>query len=54
VHFKYLDDQIKEDEIGKACRHMGEMRNTCHILVGKPKGKNHLEDLGTNGKITLE
>jgi hypothetical protein len=23
-------------------------------LVGKPKGKNHLEDLGTNGKITLE
>jgi len=25
-----------------------------NILVGKPKGKNHLEDVGVNGRITLK
>jgi hypothetical protein len=24
------------------------------MLVGKPEGRNHLEDLGTDGKIILE
>jgi hypothetical protein len=32
---------------------MGEMRNAFKILVGKPEGKNHLEDLGVDGRIVL-
>jgi hypothetical protein len=34
--------------------HMGEMRNACTILVRKPEGKNHLEDLGIDGRTVLE
>jgi hypothetical protein len=30
------------------------MRNAYNILVGKPEGKNHSEDLGVDGKIILE
>jgi hypothetical protein len=30
------------------------MRNTCKILVGKPEGKVHSEDLGVEGRIILE
>jgi hypothetical protein len=30
------------------------IRNAYSISVGKPEGKNHLEDLGTDGKIMLE
>jgi hypothetical protein len=33
---------------------MGTMRNACNILVGKLKGRNHLEVLGVDGKIILE
>jgi hypothetical protein len=33
---------------------MGEIRNAYNTLVGKPEGKNHLEDLGIDGKIILE
>jgi hypothetical protein len=33
---------------------MGEMRNAYEILVGKPEGKNHSEDLGVDGKIILD
>jgi len=33
---------------------MGNMRNTCKILVGKPEGKNHLVDLGVDGRIILQ
>jgi hypothetical protein len=33
---------------------MGEMRNTYKILVRKPGGKIHSEDLGVDGKIILE
>jgi hypothetical protein len=32
---------------------MGAMRNPYNISVGKPERKNHLEDLGIDGKITL-
>jgi hypothetical protein len=32
----------------------GEMRNMCKILVGKPEGRNHLEDLGVDGRIILK
>jgi hypothetical protein len=33
---------------------MGEVINAYNILIGKPEGKNHLEDLGVDGKIILE
>ena len=32
---------------------MGERRCAYMVLVGKPEGKNHLEDLGVKGKIIL-
>jgi len=34
--------------------HMEEMRNARNIMVEKPEGTNHSEDLGVDGKITLE
>jgi hypothetical protein len=33
---------------------MGEMRNAYKILVKKPEGKDHSEDLGVDGKIILK
>jgi hypothetical protein len=30
---------------------MGQMRNAYGLLVGRPEGKNHLEDLGIDGGI---
>jgi hypothetical protein len=32
---------------------MGEGRGVYRVLVGRPKGKRPLEDLGTGGRITL-
>jgi hypothetical protein len=34
-----LNDQVKEDEIGRACSTNGEKRNAYRILVGNPEGK---------------
>jgi len=39
--------------MGGACSTHGEMRNAYNKLVGKPEGRDHSEDLGVNGKITL-
>jgi hypothetical protein len=33
---------------------MGEERKVYKVLVGKPEGKNHLEDQGVGGKIGSE
>jgi hypothetical protein len=33
---------------------MGQMRNAYSILVGKPDGKNHLENLSVDVKTVLE
>jgi hypothetical protein len=33
---------------------MGEVRNSYNSYVGKPEGKNHLEDLGVDGNIILK
>jgi hypothetical protein len=33
---------------------MGEMRKAYIMLVGKPEGKSHSEDLGIDGRIILE
>jgi hypothetical protein len=32
---------------------MGEGRGVYRVLVGRPEGKNHWEDLGIGGRITL-
>jgi hypothetical protein len=33
---------------------MGEKRSVYRVLVGKPEGKNHREDLDADGRIVLE
>ena len=33
---------------------MGNKRNTSKVLVGRPKGKNQLEDLGVHERIILK
>jgi hypothetical protein len=32
----------------------GQKGNACKILVGKPEGRNHMEDLGIDGWIILK
>jgi len=34
--------------------HIGERRDACMVLVGKPEGKNHMEDLGIDGRTQLK
>jgi hypothetical protein len=34
----YQNDEVKEDEMGRACSTIGEKRNLYRILVGKPEG----------------
>jgi hypothetical protein len=34
--------------------HMGEGRGAYRILVGRPEGRNHLEDPGIDGRIILK
>jgi hypothetical protein len=33
---------------------MGKMRNEYQMLVGKPEGRDHSEDLGVDGRIILK
>ena len=35
-------------------KHLGEKINVCRVLVGKPEGKNHLEDLAVDGRMILK
>jgi hypothetical protein len=37
-----MNDQVNEDEVGRACRTNGARRNAYRILLGKPKGKRPL------------
>jgi hypothetical protein len=37
-----MNDQVKEDEMGRACRKNGEKRNPYRILVEKPERKRPL------------
>jgi len=37
-----VGDQIKEDEMGRACGMYGRERNLYSVLVGKPEGKRPL------------
>jgi hypothetical protein len=36
------NDQVKEDNMGRACSMHGEKKNEYRILVGKPEGKKPL------------
>jgi hypothetical protein len=40
--------------MGRACSTHGNKKNTYRILVKKPEGKNHYEDLDIGGWITLK
>jgi hypothetical protein len=40
--------------MGANCSTHGEMRYAYNASVGKPKERNHSEDLSVDGKITLE
>jgi hypothetical protein len=33
---------------------MGDRRDACRLLLGRPEGKNHTEDLGVDGSIMLK
>jgi hypothetical protein len=37
-----LNDEVKEDEIGRPCSTYGEAVNSYRVLVGKPEGKKPL------------
>ena len=41
------------NEMGGACSAYGERKGVYRVLVGKPETKNHLGDLGVEGKIIL-
>jgi hypothetical protein len=45
---------MKENLIGSVCGTPGRVRNAHSILVAKPKGRDHSEDLGADKKIILE
>jgi hypothetical protein len=34
--------------------HIGKIRNSYNILVGKPQGRDHLEDLAIEDRIVLK
>jgi hypothetical protein len=38
----HWNDQVKEDEMGRACNTHGEKKNAYGIFVGKPEGKTPL------------
>jgi hypothetical protein len=50
----YASYQTKKNEIGGACGTNGGQERYTQGLVGGPDGKNHLEDLGVNGRIILK
>jgi hypothetical protein len=50
-HLRY---QVKEDEMGGVCSTDGRDEKYIQILVGKLKGRDHLEHLGADGRIILQ
>ena len=39
--------------MGRACSTMWQGKGVYRVLVGKSEGKNHLQDLGLDGRIIL-
>jgi len=48
----YSNDQIKENDVDGACSTYRSVKNYIQVLVGKPKERRLLEDLGIDGRIT--
>jgi hypothetical protein len=46
-------DQVKEDEMGGTYSTHAMMRNSCSISAENLKLRDHMKDLGVNGKILL-
>jgi hypothetical protein len=46
--------QVKETEKVGHVAHVDERRGACGVLVGRREGRNHLEDPGIDGSITLK
>jgi hypothetical protein len=40
--------------MGRECSTYGASRDAYRVLVGKPNGRNHLEDPGVDGRIILK
>jgi hypothetical protein len=40
--------------MGRACSHIGEIRNAYIFWSGNLKGRDHLEDVGVDGRIILD
>jgi hypothetical protein len=49
----YSGVQIKKNEMGGASSMYDERRGAYRIFVGRPEGRNHLEDPGVDGTIIL-
>jgi len=47
----YSGHQIKSYEINGSCSTTVKRRGACKVLVWKPEGKDHLENLGIEGRI---
>jgi hypothetical protein len=52
-HQIFAGDKIEKNEMGWACGAYGGGEGVYRVLVGKPDGKNHWEDLGVDGWIIL-
>jgi hypothetical protein len=50
----FLGDQIKEGKMGAACRTHGGENKYIQSLVGESWKKEHLGDLGVEGKVILK
>jgi hypothetical protein len=48
------NDQVKDDEIGRACSMHGVKTNVYRILVEEPEGKRSLGRPKRKGRITLK
>jgi hypothetical protein len=44
-------NEIKKNELREASERMGDRKGAHKILVRKSEGKNHLDDLGVDGRF---
>ena len=47
-------NKIKDDEMGGACGTYGGDKDVDSGMVGKPKGKSHVEDQGVHGGMLIK
>jgi hypothetical protein len=53
LHRILLGCSNQGDEVGGTCSTHGEGRGVYRVLVGGPKVRDHWEDLGVGGRMTL-